>query len=97
MTQATVAEYVVDRLSKLGITDCFGLPGDFAFPFDNAIAAHKSIQWLGCANELNAAYAADGYPRGHYKLWEDHVAQGDTGYDFDFMKGEGGIPEPDIE
>jgi indolepyruvate decarboxylase len=47
----------------LGITDCFGLPGDYAFPFDNAIASSKSINWLGCANELNAAYAADGYAR----------------------------------
>jgi indolepyruvate decarboxylase len=32
MKHQTVAEYVVDRLSKLGITDCFGIPGDFAFP-----------------------------------------------------------------
>lgn len=63
MKDQTVVEYVVDRLAKLGITDCFGLPGDFAFPFDNAIASHESIQWLGCANELNAAYAADGYAR----------------------------------
>ncbi len=63
MKHQTVAEYVVERLAKLGITDCFGLPGDFAFPFDNAIASSESIQWLGCANELNAAYAADGYAR----------------------------------
>ena len=46
-----------------GITDCFGVPGDFAFPFDDAVASHKSIQWLGCSNELNASYAADGYAR----------------------------------
>ncbi|MGB5734685.1 MAG: thiamine pyrophosphate-binding protein [Thiohalocapsa sp.] len=59
----TVAEYAVDRLSKLGITDCFGVPGDYAFPLNNAIAAHESINWLGCSNELNAAYAADGYAR----------------------------------
>jgi indolepyruvate decarboxylase len=63
MSQPTVVQYAVDRLAKLGITDCFGLPGDFAFPFDNAITAHESIQWRGCANELNAAYAADGYAR----------------------------------
>jgi len=59
----TVVEYAVDRLAKLGITDCFGLPGDFAFPFDDAIANNKDIQWRGCSNELNAAYAADGYAR----------------------------------
>ena len=63
MSQPTVVEYAIDRLSKLGITDCFGLPGDFAFPFNDAIASHESIQWLGCANELNASYAADGYAR----------------------------------
>lgn len=63
MRHQTVAEYTVDRLSKLGITDCFGLPGDFTFPFNNAIASHQSIEWVGCANELNAAYAADGYAR----------------------------------
>jgi hypothetical protein len=57
MTQTTVVEYVVDRLSQIGITDCFGIPGDFAFPFNDAIASHKSIQWVGCSNELNASYA----------------------------------------
>ena len=59
----TVAEYTVNRLAQLGITDCFGLPGDFAFPFDDAVVNHEAIQWRGCANELNAAYAADGYAR----------------------------------
>jgi indolepyruvate decarboxylase len=63
MSQPTVVEYAVDRLAKLGITDCFGLPGDYAFPFNNAIDAHKKIQWRGCSNELNASYAADGYAR----------------------------------
>ncbi|MCH9735087.1 MAG: alpha-keto acid decarboxylase family protein [Actinomycetia bacterium] len=63
MPRPTVVEYVVDRLSKLGISECFGIPGDYAFPFDNAIASHRSVDWLGCSNELNAAYAADGYAR----------------------------------
>ncbi|HBG95562.1 MAG TPA: thiamine pyrophosphate-binding protein, partial [Chromatiaceae bacterium] len=63
MSKPTVAEYAVDRLAKLGITDCFGLPGDYAFPINDAIASHKSIEWRGCSNELNASYAADGYAR----------------------------------
>ena len=62
-TKKTVVAYVVDRLAQLGITDCFGLPGDFAFPFDDAIVQNEKIKWRGCANELNAAYAADGYAR----------------------------------
>jgi indolepyruvate decarboxylase len=63
MQRPTVVEYVVSRLAKLGITDCFGLPGDFAFPINDAIASSESIRWRGCSNELNAAYAADGYAR----------------------------------
>ena len=57
MSKPTVVEYAVERLAKLGITDCFGIPGDYAFPFNNAIAAHETIKWLGCSNELNASYA----------------------------------------
>ncbi len=59
----TVAEYVIDRLAELGIDCAFGVPGDFSFPFDDAIDASDRVQWIVCANELNAAYAADGYAR----------------------------------
>lgn len=62
-TTPTVAEYVVDRLADLGIDRVFGVPGDYAFPFDDAIEASKRLEWIVCANELNAAYAADGYAR----------------------------------
>jgi len=59
----TVAEYVVERLAALGIEHVFGVPGDYTFPFDNAIEASKSVTWVGNSHELNAAYAADGYAR----------------------------------
>lgn len=59
----TVAEYVVNRLADLGIDRVFGVPGDYSFPFDDAIEACDRLQWIVCANELNAAYAADGYAR----------------------------------
>jgi indolepyruvate decarboxylase len=59
----TVAEYVVNRLADLGIDRVFGVPGDYAFPFDDAIEACDRLKWIACANELNAAYAADGYAR----------------------------------
>ena len=29
--QPTVADYIVRRLAREGITDCFGVAGDFAF------------------------------------------------------------------
>jgi indolepyruvate decarboxylase len=59
----TVAEYVVERLAALGIEHVFGVPGDYTFPFDNAIEASTNLTWVGNSHELNAAYAADGYAR----------------------------------
>jgi indolepyruvate decarboxylase len=59
----TVAEYVVQRLAALGIMHVFGVPGDYAFPIDLAIEKHGGLTWVGCSNELNAAYSADGYAR----------------------------------
>jgi hypothetical protein len=59
----SVAEYVIDRLADLGLDCAFGVPGDYSFPFDDAIDANPRVKWVVCANELNAAYAADGYAR----------------------------------
>jgi indolepyruvate decarboxylase len=59
----TVIEHVLSRLHEIGITDIFGVPGDYAFPVNDAICNHPNIRWVGCCNELNAAYAADGYAR----------------------------------
>ncbi|EAW9077962.1 alpha-keto acid decarboxylase family protein [Salmonella enterica] len=61
----TVIEYVLLRLKELGITDIFGVPGDYAFPIEDAICADPQLRWIGNCNELNAAYAADGYARIH--------------------------------
>ena len=59
----TVIEHVLSRLRAIGITDIFGVRGDYAFPVNDAICNHPDINWIGCSNELNAAYAADGYAR----------------------------------
>ena len=61
--QPTVADYIVGRLAREGITDCFGVAGDFAFKLNDAVARSDAIRWIGCSNELDAAYAADGYAR----------------------------------
>src|SRR6202045_4116257 len=63
LPQPTVADYIVARLTREGITDCFGVAGDFAFQIDDAVARSEAIRWIGCSNELDAAYAADGYAR----------------------------------
>jgi indolepyruvate decarboxylase len=59
----TVIEHVLSRLRDLGIRDVFGVPGDYAFPVNDAICNDPYLRWVGCCNELNAAYAADGYAR----------------------------------
>jgi indolepyruvate decarboxylase len=59
----SVIQHVLSRLCDIGIRDVFGVPGDFAFPVNDAICNHPKVKWIGCSNELNAAYAADGYAR----------------------------------
>jgi indolepyruvate decarboxylase len=59
----TVIEHVLGRLKTIGIEDIFGVPGDFAFPVNDAVVNYPGINWIGCCNELNAGYAADGYAR----------------------------------
>ena len=59
----SVIQYVLRRLNEIGVDDVFGVAGDYAFPINDAIVEHLAINWIGCCNELNAAYAADGYAR----------------------------------
>ena len=59
----TVVQYIINRLADLGIEHAFGVPGDYAFPIDDAIEFSGRMRWVVCANELNASYAADGYAR----------------------------------
>ncbi|KAL1921493.1 uncharacterized protein VTP21DRAFT_11209 [Calcarisporiella thermophila] len=61
----TIAEYLLERLKELGIKDVFGVPGDFSLGFLDYIEDDKDLNWVGCVNELNAGYAADGYARIH--------------------------------
>ncbi|MBQ8635973.1 alpha-keto acid decarboxylase family protein [bacterium] len=63
MSDITVIDYLVCQLSELGITDVFGLPGDYNFNIVEAIEKNENTSWIGCTNELNAGYAADGYAR----------------------------------
>src|ERR1700735_1387686 len=63
MMPLTVIQHVLSRLRSIGIADVFGVPGDFSFPVNDAICEDPQIRWIGCCNELNAAYAADGYAR----------------------------------
>lgn len=59
----SVADYLLDRLAGCGIHHLFGVPGDYNLQFLDHVIQHPAVHWVGCANELNAAYAADGYGR----------------------------------
>ncbi|KAM0427178.1 hypothetical protein ACHAPT_007605 [Fusarium lateritium] len=57
-----VAEYLFKRLHEVGVRSVHGVPGDY-----NLVALDYlpdcGLKWVGSVNELNAAYAADGYAR----------------------------------
>lgn len=57
-----VSEYLFTRLHQIGVRSVHGVPGDY-----NLIALDYipkcNLTWVGSVNELNAAYAADGYAR----------------------------------
>jgi indolepyruvate decarboxylase len=59
----TVIQYVLGRLKEHGISDIFGVPGDYVYPVLDSILDDPDLEWRGNCNELNGAYAADGYAR----------------------------------
>jgi len=63
MGKIKVADYLIQEINKLGIKEIFGLPGDYNFNILYAIEDNPKVKWIGCTNELNAGYAADGYAR----------------------------------
>jgi len=61
-SEITVAEYLLTRLKEIGVDHLFGVPGDFVLGFFNQVLKSE-LKYVGTCNELNAAYAADGYAR----------------------------------
>ena len=60
MTLGTLLMRIVEQLGSKHI---FGVPGDYNLRLLDYIVEDKEITWIGNCNELNAAYAADGYAR----------------------------------
>ncbi len=59
----SIADYLLRRLEEMGIAHLFGVPGDYNLLFLDRVVACKGIDWVGTCNELNGAYASDGYAR----------------------------------
>jgi indolepyruvate decarboxylase len=62
---STVSDYLLTRLQELGVRHLFGVPGDYNLGFLDHVERTEGLEWIGARNELNAAYAADGYARLH--------------------------------
>jgi indolepyruvate decarboxylase len=63
-TKYTVGQYLVDRLSQLGLGHLFSIAGDYSIRWVHGyVAPSNKIEVVEEVNELNAGYAADGYAR----------------------------------
>ncbi|CAL9083339.1 unnamed protein product [Musa acuminata var. zebrina] len=62
-SDATLGRHLARRLVQLGVTDVFAVPGDFNLTLLDHLIAEPGLRLIGCCNELNAGYAADGYAR----------------------------------
>ncbi|HEU5003858.1 MAG TPA: thiamine pyrophosphate-binding protein [Actinomycetota bacterium] len=58
-----IAQYLLARLTEIGIGHVFAVPGDYAGAFLEALDADPGIRRVATVNELGAGYAADGYAR----------------------------------
>ena len=63
MSEITLGRYVFERIKQVGVNTIFGLPGDFNLSLLDKIYEVEGLRWAASLNELNAAYAADGYSR----------------------------------
>ncbi|GKB45235.1 pyruvate decarboxylase 2 [Tanacetum coccineum] len=61
--EATLGRHLAQRLVQIGVSDVFSVPGDFNLSLLDHLIAEPGLNLIGCCNELNAGYAADGYAR----------------------------------
>ncbi|XP_065024364.1 pyruvate decarboxylase 1-like isoform X2 [Musa acuminata AAA Group] len=59
----TLGRHLARRLVQVGVRDVFAVPGDFNLTLLDHLIAEPQLNLVGCCNELNAGYAADGYAR----------------------------------
>lgn len=60
---STVGQYLAARLHQAGVRHWFTVPGDYNLALLDQLLMNDELQMISCCNELNAAYAADGYAR----------------------------------
>ena len=63
MADFTVGKYLAARLEQIGLKHYFMVPGDYNLVLLDELLENENLEQVGCCNELNAAYAAEGYAR----------------------------------
>ena len=58
ISTTTVSQYLIRRLQELGVSDIFGIPGDYVLGFMKQVE-NSPLKLVGTTNELCAGYAAD--------------------------------------
>ncbi|KAK8961031.1 Pyruvate decarboxylase 4 [Platanthera guangdongensis] len=61
--EGTLGGHLARRLVQIGVRDVFSVPGDFNLTLLDHLIEEPGLNNIGCCNELNAGYAADGYAR----------------------------------
>nr|WP_232785405.1 MULTISPECIES: thiamine pyrophosphate-binding protein [unclassified Serratia (in: enterobacteria)] len=59
----TIGSFLLQQLRALKVDRIYGVPGDYNLALLETIEHDQHCQFIGNCNELNAAYAADGYAR----------------------------------
>ncbi len=59
----TVGSYLATRFAQIGLKHHFVVPGDYNLALLDQLLLNKDMQQINCANELNCAFAAEGYAR----------------------------------
>ncbi|KAL0353004.1 UNVERIFIED_CONTAM: Pyruvate decarboxylase 1 [Sesamum angustifolium] len=62
-SSGTLGRHLARRLVQIGVRDVFSVPGDFNLTLLDHLIEEPELNLVGCCNELNAGYAADGYAR----------------------------------
>ncbi|CAM4256949.1 alpha-keto acid decarboxylase family protein [Serratia silvae] len=59
----TIGSFILQQLRALKVDRIYGVPGDYNLALLETIEHDQDCEFIGNCNELNAAYAADGYAR----------------------------------
>lgn len=59
---STIGQYLIDKLSNLGVEHVFGIPGDYVINFFSMLEK-SPLEVIGTCSEQGAAFAADAYAR----------------------------------